>query len=88
MKVIHIENSYNTWLRFPMRYKCYEYLYYEIHDANCYPPEYLNRTWCSIYIEWWLHNIGYWFTLPFVKLHPSIAKINSRCKDVDLEEHK
>lgn len=86
MKNIHIENSYTTWARFPMRYKCYQFCYAK--NIEEYPPEYLNRTWKSMYIEWWLHNIGFWITLPFVKLHPAIAKINSRCKDVDLEEHK
>lgn len=86
MKNIHIENSYNTWRRFPMRYKTYQYCYeFNIEE---YPPEYLNRTWCSIYIEWWLHNIGYYVTLPLVNISKSLAKINLRCKDVDLEAHK
>ena len=34
-------------------------------------------------IEWWLHNIGYWFTLPFI-YNKAMHKINLRCKDVDL----
>lgn len=34
-------------------------------------------------IEWWLHNIVYWLTKPFVK-NNTIKSVNDRCKDVDL----
>ena len=40
-----------------------------------------------MYIEWWLHNIGYYLTLPFNKNEKLLA-INHRCKDVDLNEWK
>jgi hypothetical protein len=46
----------------------------------------LNRTYRGMYIEWYLHNIGYYLTLPFIKKE-SIKKLNLRFKDVDLEEH-
>lgn len=37
----------------------------------------------SMFIEWWLHNIGYWITRPFIFIG-WIKKINNRCKHVDL----
>ena len=46
----------------------------------------LNRSYKGMYIEWYLHNLGYWFTLPFVK-HTKIKSLNERFKHVDLEEH-
>ena len=39
---------------------------------------------CTPYvIEWWIHNICYYLTLPFVK-YPKVQAINLRAKDVDL----
>lgn len=35
-------------------------------------------------IEWWLHNIGYYLTLPFIKC-AAMKALNERFKDVDLE---
>ena len=43
----------------------------------------LHRSWVSMYIEWWLHNIGYYLTRNI----PLFEAVNERCKDVDLEEH-
>ena len=40
----------------------------------------------DMYIEWYLHNIGYWLTLPFKK-NPKIAALNERFKHLDLEEY-
>jgi hypothetical protein len=34
-------------------------------------------------IEWWIHNICYYLTLPFVKLSKG-KELNERCKHVDL----
>lgn len=34
-------------------------------------------------IEWWIHNIGYYLTLPFIK-NPKIKALNERFKHVDL----
>ena len=83
MNNIHINNSYNIWntsyIRFIIKNKCYE-------NFNSYEPEIvLNRTYRSMYIEWWLHNIGYYITKPFYFIK-KISEINLRCKDVDLEE--
>ena len=47
----------------------------------------LNRSYFGMYIEWWLHNICYWLTLPFSK-NKTIKSLNERFKHVDLEEHK
>lgn len=47
----------------------------------------LGRSYKGMYIEWYLHNIGYWITLPFIK-NERIKSINYRCKHIDLEEHE
>lgn len=84
MKNLHIKNSYKTWRKSTMTIlineKCLEC--YESQDVEAV----LNRSYTSLYIEWWLHNIGYYLTLPlcFIK---KINALNLRLKDVDLEEH-
>lgn len=85
VKNIHIEDSYNVWL--PSTMKGWTYTTCFEQTGHCPPDEYLNRSWKSIYIEWYLHNIGYWITLPFIK-NAKIKRINERCKHVDLEEHR
>ena len=84
MKNIQIKDSYGVWDTVVMlrliNEKCKEQ--YGIAVADCI----LHRTYKSMYIEWWLHNIGYWITLPFIK-NVKMKKINERCKHVDLEEH-
>ena len=37
----------------------------------------------ALLIEWWLHNIGYYLTLPFIK-KPKFTALNERFKHVDL----
>ena len=83
MKNIHISDSYNIWTPSNMRLKLNKESFRQFNSY--YPEVVLNRTYCSMYIEWWLHNIGYYITKPFcfMKL---VCKINLRCKDVDLEE--
>ena len=84
MRNIHIEDSYNIWDTYDMTYiisaKCFE----KFGSHN--PQAILNRTYASMYVEWWAHNIGYYITKPFCFVEP-IKKINLRCKDVDLEEY-
>jgi hypothetical protein len=46
----------------------------------------LNRSFKGMIIEWYLHNIGYWMTLPFIK-NEKIKTINERFKHLDLEAH-
>lgn len=45
----------------------------------------LHKDYYSMYVEWWLHNIGYYITKPFCFIE-RINFVNSRFKDVDLEE--
>ena len=44
-----------------------------------------HRTIKSMIIEWYLHNIGYYLTLPLCK-HQFFKSLNNRFKHVDLEE--
>lgn len=83
MKSIQIRDSYDIWNPFQMSClianECKE-------KYNTVEVEYLfNRKEITLYIEWWLHNIGYYVSLPLVRL-PYFEKINHRCKHVDLEE--
>ena len=63
MKNIHINDSYNIWSTSDMRSilddECFNQL------GSCSPEVILNRSYHSMYIEWWLHNIGYYGTKPF-----------------------
>lgn len=88
MKNLRIENSYKIWKpcimdSFILRACKERYGSYRVEEV-------LNRTYNSMYVEWWLHNIGYYITKPFCFLDNSfktdITRINLRCKDVDLEE--
>lgn len=84
-KYLHIKDSYSVWLPRQMRFKAIK------ECMRVYRTEYveyvLNRSWRSIYIEWWLHNIGYYLTKPFCK-YEWAKRLNKRFKDVDLEEWK
>lgn len=85
MKNLHIENSYRVWSVYKMlsnivyiSLQCYS-------DADA--EKILNRTYRSMFIEWWLHNIGYYITRPFCGI-TKIERLNLRFKDVDLNEWK
>lgn len=83
MKAIKIKNSYWNWntdeMEGRIQYEC-------MKKYNSYFPDILlNRSYRSMFIEWWLHNIGYYLTKPFCYIE-FFKKINLRCKDVDLEE--
>lgn len=85
LKYIHIENSYYVWSidnmsAFIMSESAEKY-------GNIFANEVLNRSWKSMYVEWWLHNIGYWLTLLFIK-NERIKTLNERFKHLDLEEHR
>lgn len=84
MKNLHIENSYNIWSIKKMRKKIDEVALKEYGDFKSMEGL-LGRTYISMYLEWWAHNIGYYVTKPFCRIE-SLHKINLRCKDVDLEE--
>lgn len=83
-KSIQIKDSYKIWSPSKMRrdiaIACWS------KYRQCFATDVLNRSYLSMYIEWWLHNIGYYITKPFCFI-PFIKKINLRCRDVDLEEH-
>lgn len=83
MNNICITNSYKVWFADEMDEliisRCMEE--YGLGNAGAI----LNRSYVSMHIEWWLHNIGYYITKPFCCIN-WINKINLRCKDVDLEE--
>ena len=84
MKNIHIDNSYSIWstghMKSEIMHKCH--MIYGTLRADLM----LHRSWKSMYFEWYLHNIGYYLTLPFIKKE-FFNHINKRCKDVDLEEY-
>lgn len=84
MKNICIENSYSIWdpriMYVEITNGCRAT--YDIGLADML----LNRSYKGMYIEWWLHNIGYYITLPFIK-QEDIKRLNERFKHVDLEEH-
>ena len=84
MKNLHIQNSYKIWNIDDMydNIQYASFIRYEDSDAS----DVLNRTYRGMYIEWYLHNIGYYLTIPFIKKE-SIKKLNLRFKDIDLEEH-
>lgn len=82
MANLHIENSYKIWSPHKMKRMIRDVAK---RDYNTDDPErLLNRDYTSLYIEWWLHNIGYYLTKG--STNEAVKKINSRCKDVDLEE--
>lgn len=83
-KNIHINNSYliwstgNMWIEISFACK----MLYGTIEAD----KVLNRSYRGMYIEWWLHNIGYYFTMLFPNNKNMIA-LSERFKHVDLEEH-
>ena len=83
-KNIHIDNSYNVW----STKKMYSLMLNAIEGEAILPEYYLNRSLKGMIIEWYLHNIGFWLTLPFITESSKLAKINYRCRHVDLEEHR
>lgn len=87
MRNLHIENSFNVWNPIKMRQIIDE----EVKSVATHHLEtaeqYLHRSYVSLYIEWWLHNIGYYLTKPLCFIS-KFNWYNTRCKDVDLEEHK
>lgn len=84
MKNIHIPNSYNVWTIPTMVCEIEWFCKKKYGTTNA--DQVLNRTYRGMYIEWYLHNIGYWLTLPFKK-NPKIVVLNERFKHLDLEEH-
>lgn len=84
MKNIHIENSYKIWNKKTMHYMIFAEFNRKYNELDL--ELYMNRSYNGMFIEWYLHNIGYWLTLPFIKNEKAKA-LNERFKHVDLEEH-
>lgn len=80
---IRIYDSYKIWRPKQMQYLLDKEAKEKYNDIMVLFTLY--RTYNSLYIEWWLHNIGYYITLPFCFI-PWAKRINLRCKDVDFEE--
>ena len=85
LKNIHIQNSYKIWSISMMHDKILVESWQRYDDVRA--DIVLNRSSRGMYIEWYLHNIGYYLTLPFIK-NDTIKALNERFKHVDLEEHK
>lgn len=81
-KNIHIENSYCIWKRDMMRL-IIENISYSTYYVDA--ETILNRSYRSMYIEWWFHNIGYYITKPLC-VFSCFNVLNNRFRDVDLEE--
>lgn len=82
--IIHIPFSYDIWKPSDMKY------YIDKETRRCFksdnPEQVLNRSYFSMYVEWWLHNIGYYLTYPFCDDFDYFFDLNNRFRDVDLEE--
>lgn len=83
MNNLHIENSYNIWSIEDMNEKIHTACLEQLGAENA--SQMLNRSYGGMYIEWWLHNIGYYLTSPFCFID-ALKTINQRCKDVDIDE--
>lgn len=83
MKSIQIKNSYHIWSTNEMKYliQCKVLNQYNTPSAD----RFLHRTYESMYMEWWLHNIGYYLT-KLLCWNDYFKHINKRFKHVDLEE--
>lgn len=85
MKNLHIQNSYCIWNTNTMKRRITKASYENYKEI--FATRLLNRSYTSMYIEWWLHNIGYYATRPFIG-NDKIKTINERFKHVDLESWK
>ena len=82
MIAIQVKNSYRIWLPSQMKNEIRWRSMQDYHEPD--PEKLLNRTYRSMYIEWWLHNIGYFISLPLK--NEFWKQINKRCMHVDLEK--
>lgn len=82
-KNIHLEDSYKIWTKDKMT--CWIMEETTIKYNSPFSDDVLKRSWEGMFLEWYLHNIGYWVTKPFIFI-PAIKKLNDRFKDLDLEE--
>ena len=80
---IRIRDSYSIWNPKMMKLLIQERTFskYNLYNADSL----LSRSYQSMYIEWWFHNIGYYITKPFC-FNDFINEINLRFKNVDINE--
>ena len=83
MKNLNIPDSYNIWRPAVMNMLIERTCLAKYQSSNV--CKVLHRSYVSMYIEWWLHNIGYYLTKLFCSID-FFHKINLRCRDVDLNE--
>ena len=83
MRYVQIKNSYCIWSIKKMQYLIKSELVNKYGDSSAY--NLLHRSYWSMYVEWWLHNIGYYITKPLCS-NDYFKYINERFKHVDLEE--
>lgn len=84
-KNLHIVDSYRFWSIDTMTVFIMDEC--ATNYKSVFANKVLNRSWKSLFIEWWLHNIGYYLTKPLCHI-PFFKALNKRFKDVDLEEWK
>lgn len=82
MKNLHIVDSYKTWTIASMKEQM-DFVSNYMYDLDARVA--LNRSDKGMYLEWYLHNIGYYVSKPLC-FSKYFKNINRRCKDVDLEE--
>lgn len=82
-KSIHIQYSYTVWTPSEMRYMIKRESIKQYNTIRA--DKLLNRSYKSMYVEWWLHNIGYYITKLFC-WSDFFERLNERFKHVDLEE--
>lgn len=84
MKNLTFKDSYTIWSHKEMRTKLITKCYAVYNDPDV--VRVLNRSFNSMYIEWWLHNIGYYLTLPLCQYGFFFLRLNLRFQDVDIGE--
>lgn len=91
MKSIQIEKGYNTWRPKKMINRiikeCHNKYGSDVHNLHSVnsADKLLNRTYLSMIVEWYLHNIAYYLTKPLCFI-PVCCVWNRRAKDVGIEE--
>ena len=80
---LHIENSYCISKSNTMKTLIKQICIATYMDSD--PEKVLNRSYKSMIIEWYLHNIGYYITKPLCFIS-FVKKLNERFRCVDINE--
>lgn len=73
---IYVKDGYKIWSYKKMR---------AIIEKSIDNPKSMGRTYVGMYIEWYLHNIGYYLTLGLAARYPFVSRLNERFKHINLE---